>query len=296
MSRIDSALRLSFAGIAVGVLLATIKLVAGLVGNSYALIADAVESFSDIVSAAIVWSGLAISVRPPDDNHPYGHGKAEPLAALAVGLLLIAAAVGIAAAAVAEIRTPKHAPEAFTLVVLAVVIVVKEAMYRVYARVAKQIESTAIAADSWHHRSDAITSLIAAIGITISLWMGPGYESADNWAAAAASVVIAFNGARFVRKAMAELMDTKPSATLLSQLSTIAMTVPGVLGVEKVLGRKMGTQYLVDMHIEVDPNMAVRDAHDIAHTVKNKIRADLERVSDVLVHIEPFEQCESCTP
>lgn len=270
-------------------LLATVKLVAGLVGHSYALVADAVESFADIASSAVVFGGLAVSVRPPDDNHPYGHGKAESLAALAVGLMLVAAAVGISVQAAHEIITPHRAPAPFTLVVLAVVVVVKETLFRISARVARRIGSTAVQADALHHRSDALTSLVAAIGISISVYAGAGYESADGWAAIAASFLIAYNGIRFIRMSAAELMDIQPAAEILASMSNAARAVEGVEAVEKVLARKTGTSYLADMHIEVDPALTVREGHDLAHRVKEAVRVDNPRVADVLVHVEPHE-------
>ena len=292
MPDLRPGLRISLLGMATSAALATVKLVAGIAGHSAALVADAVESFADIASSAIVWGGLLVSARPPDDNHPYGHGKAEPLAALAVGLLLIGAAVGIVTGAVGEILAPHHAPAAFTLFVIAGVIIVKETMFRVTARVGRRIHSTAVAADAWHHRSDAITSLIAAIGISISVLLGPGYEAADDWAAVAASLVIAFNGLRFTRRALLELMDTQPGSEFLADVTAAATAVPGVHRVEKVLARKMGTVYLVDMHIEVDGHMRLDDAHTLAHAVKDHVRARLRRVSDVLVHVEPYARTD----
>ena len=280
-------MRVSLLGMAAGAVLATVKLVTGLVGHSYALVADAVESFADIGSSAIVWGGLAISVRPPDQDHPYGHGKAEPLAALAVGLMLIGAAIGISVQAVREIVTPHHAPEPYTLIVLLLVVIIKETLFHISSRVSRQIGSTALHADAWHHRSDALTSLFAAIGISVSLLGGTGYEAADDWAALLACGVIAFNGLQFTRRAMGELMDAQPDPQILAGLTAAAESVSGVKAVEKVLARKMGTAYLVDMHIEVDGAMSVRDAHDLAHRVKDEVRRRDTRVDDVLVHVEP---------
>ncbi len=276
-------------GMAASGVLATVKLVAGLVGNSYALVADAVESFADIASSAIVWGGLAVSALPPDEVHPYGHGKAEPLAALAVGLMLVGAAVGITVKAAHEVIEPHQAPAAFTLLVLLGVILVKETLYRVALRVGTRTGSTAVMADAWHHRSDALTSLAAAIGISISLYGGAGYEAADDWAAIAASCVISFNGVRFIRMATRELMDEQPPAEVMTGLVEAACAVGGVESVEKVLARKVGTAYLVDMHVEVDGSMSVYEGHQLAHRVKEAVREHNPRVADVLVHIEPHE-------
>jgi cation diffusion facilitator family transporter len=238
-------LRISLAGLFINGALAIIKLVTGIVGHSYALIADAVESMADIFGSIVVWSGLRIARRPPDENHPYGHGKAEPLAALVVALMLIGAAIGISIEAVREIITPHHAPAAYTLWVLLAIIVIKELLYRIGRRIARDSESSAVLADAWHHRSDALTSLAAAIGISIALIGGEGYEPADDWAALVASAVILYNAIRIMRPPLGELMDIEP-AGLTQEVGDIARRVQGVVDVEKVLARKSGTHYWVD--------------------------------------------------
>ena len=267
--------------------LALVKLVTGIVGHSYALVADAVESLGDVFSSAIVWGGLAIASRPADKDHPYGHGKAEPLAALAVAVMLIAAAAGIAFQAAHEIRAPHQSPAPYTLAVLLVIIVIKEKMYRYEWRTAKRIGSTAVSVDAWHHRSDAITSAAAAIGIAIALVGGEGYETADDWAALIACIIIVANGLRFARFAVAELMDTTPRTTLVDTIQVAALEVDGARLVEKVLVRKMGPRLLIDLHLEVDPTLTVRQAHRIAHAVKDLITGRWPEVADVLVHVEP---------
>lgn len=286
-NQLQRGVRVSLLAIVANVLLATVKLIAGLVGHSYALVADAIESLSDCVSSLIVWGGLVVASRPPDDTHPYGHGKADPLAALAVGVLLIAAAIGVCVKAVHEILHPHHAPAPFTLLVLAGVVILKEALYRVASRVGAEIASTSVRADAWHHRSDAITSLIAGIGISVALLGGPGYEPADDWAALLASGIIGFNGARFARLAFHELMDAQPPTSLIESITRTASRVPGVRGVEKVLARKSGPTILVDMHLEVDADITVRAGHNLAHRVKEAIRTAEPAVADVLIHVEP---------
>ncbi len=269
--------------------LALIKLLTGVVGHSNALIADAVESFGDIFSSVIVWSGLVIAARPADRDHPYGHGKAEPLAAMAVALMLVLAAAGIAWQALDEIGTPHPTPAPYTLVVLLGVIAIKEAMYRYESRVARSIGSTAIHADAWHHRSDAMTSAAAAIGILIALIGGEGYASADDWAALAACGVIVTNAGLFVRSAIRELMDTAPQTSLVDSIEKAASAVDSVRLVEKVLARKMGPKIYIDMHLHVDPEMTVHKAHAVGHEVKDQIMKKWAEVADVLVHIEPYE-------
>ena len=267
--------------------LAVVKLVTGLVGHSYALVADAIESLGDIFSSAIVWGGLVIASKPADKNHPYGHGKAEPLAALAVAAMLIGAGVGIAIQAVLHLRAPHEGPAGYTLVVLLAVVAIKEAMYRYESRTARRIGSTAVIVDAWHHRSDALTSAVAAVGITVALIGGEGYEAADDWAALAACVVIVVNGIRFTRTAVGELMDTAPDAATADQIQNLAQEVDGARFVEKLLIRKMGSSLYVDLHLEVDPTISVHDAHLIAHAVKDTIMANKPQVADVLVHVEP---------
>jgi cation diffusion facilitator family transporter len=274
-------------GLLVNGLLAIVKLLAGILGSSAALVADAVESMTDMAGSLAVWGGLKLSARPPDADHPYGHGKAEPLTALAVAIMIFGAGLGICIEAIRQIRTPHHAPEPYTLWVLITVVVIKELLYQAASRVGRAADSSAVLADAWHHRSDALTSIAAAIGITAALWGGPGWEPADDWAALVATGVIFFNAARLGLAPLHELMDAAP-ADLVEQARAAAARVGGVAGVEKVFARKSGGGYWVDMHVEVDPHLPVRDAHRIAHDVKDRVRADLPRVIDVLVHIEPF--------
>lgn len=287
-ARLQRSLRATFIGMVVNVFLATGKLVAGVAGHSHALVADAVESFADIFSSLIVWRGVVIAAKPADADHPYGHGKAEPIAAAVVSLMLLLAAGWIAVKSVQEISAPHLAPAPFTLVVLIAVIVIKESLFRFALRTASEIDSVVVRSDAWHHRSDAITSLAAGIGITVSLIGGKGFESADDWAALVAAGVIAFNGLSLLRPALNELMDRAPEHGVTESINALARSVPGVDAVEKAHVRKMGYQLFVDMHIEVDPNMTVLRSHEIAHQVKDKIRAAMPNVSDVLVHIEPL--------
>lgn len=288
-SSVQPGKRVTLLGMVCSGVLAMVKLAAGLIGNSCALVADAVESFSDVASSGVVWSSLAVSARPPDDDHPYGHGKAQPLGGLAVGLIMLGAAVGIGIQAVSQIVAPQTTPEAFTLLVLVLVIVVKETLYRFALKVGDSLDSIVVRAEAWHHRSDMYTSLAAFVGISISVFGGPGYEAADGWAALAASVVIAMNGARFVRMTSDELMDVQPPPEILEGISRAARGVSGVKGVEKVLARKVGTGYLADMHVEVDGDVSVREGHELAHRVKDAVRSHNPQVIDVLIHIEPFK-------
>lgn len=282
-------LRSTFIGILTNTLLAAIKGIAGVLGNSYALIADAIESTTDIASSFIVWGGLKISTLPPDDDHPYGHGKAEPLAAVVVSLTLIAAALGITIQSVREIVTPHHAPAPFTLAVLVLVVVTKETLFRYVFNVGQSVNSTAVKSDAWHHRSDAITSAAVFIGISVALIGGVGYESADDWAALFASSIIVFNAYRILRPAINEVMDAAPSSQLEDAIRKVAQRVEGVIALEKCLIRKTGFSYYVDLHVTVEGAISVRDGHNIARQVKAAIRTSHPSVAEVLIHIEPSD-------
>jgi len=274
----------------VNVVLTASKFAAGILGHSHALIADAAESTADILSSIIVWRGLIVAAAPADPDHPYGHGKAEPLAAASVAIMLLLAAVGIMARSThGLLLEPPQKPQAFTLYVLIAVIVIKEILFRFVSREAGSVQSIALFADAWHHRSDAITSLAAGLGIALALFGGPRFAFADDAAAIIAGGIIAWNGWRLLRPALNELMDAAPDVALIANIQSAAGTVPGVNAVEKCIVRKMGYQYFVDMHVEVDPRMTVQQGHDIAHNVKNKVRQAVPSVYDVLVHIEPSQ-------
>jgi cation diffusion facilitator family transporter len=279
--------RVALLGLVINVVLASVKIVAGVVGHAYVLIADGMESVLDIGGSIVIWGGLTVAARPPDMTHPYGHGKAEPLAALLVALCVLAAAIGLAIESVREILTPHHGPAPFTLAVLVVVIVIKEVLFRYVNRIGQNLESTAVQTDAWHHRSDALTSAAAFIGISIALIGGERWQSADDWAALFACAVIAANGIRLARPAFYEIMDTAPSGKIVRCIRAIASSVSGVVEVEKCYARKMGLDYYVDLHVGVDGNISVQAGHEIAHRVKSAIQQSDSRVADVLVHVEP---------
>jgi cation diffusion facilitator family transporter len=284
------SIRWAQAGLLVNALLVLVKLIAGIVGHANALVADAIESSADIFSSLIVWMGLSIATRPADEDHPYGHGKAEFLSAAIVSLMLIGAAIGISIMAIREIVTPHHLPAPFTLFVAAGVIVLKEAMYRRVSRVGAEVGSTVIAADAWHHRADAISSLAAFIGISIALIGGTGWEAADDWAALAAAVVVSVNGVRTLRPAIAGLMDEAPDRAVKEKALQAALRVPGVRHVENLKVRGSGLGFFVDLHVQADPTMSLEEAHEIAATVKYTIREEIPSVVSVLVHMEPYRK------
>lgn len=276
-------------GVLVNAALAIVKLAAGIVGNTYALVADAVESTADIFASLVVWGGVRVATRDPDEEYPFGYGKAESLAAAVVSMMLLAAAVGIAFEAVREIRTPHKTPAPWTLLVLVAVLFVKYVLFRRVSAVGEEAGSTAARADAWHHLSDAITSAAAFVGISIALWGGPGWEQADDWAALFASAVIFYNGVILMKPALGDLMDRMPGAEIIEAVRTAAERVPGVMAVEKLSARKAGLVYYVDIHVQADPSMSLHDAHELSGAVKSSIRATAPRIAGVLIHMEPFE-------
>jgi cation diffusion facilitator family transporter len=279
--------RATLIGILISTVLAAVKILGGIFGQSYALIADGVESLLDIFGSSIVWGSLRYSARPPDLKHPYGHGKAEPLAAMVIAAALLVASIAIGVESVREIRTPHALPAAYTLVILVGVVITKEVLFRFLLTTGKDINSRAVETDAWHHRSDALTSLAAFVGISIALWKGPAYAAADDYAALFACGIIFFNGLRLLRGAIDDVMDAAPSADVDAAIREAAMTLPGVLGTHHLRARRSGMGYLVDLDIIVDSNITVRRGHDIAHEVKAKLMESHLGILNVLVHVEP---------
>lgn len=288
MARAESSARLVLRGIGLNALLAAVKLAGGIFGNTYALIADAAESMLDILTSIFVWAGFRVAAQPPDENHPYGHGKAEPLAGLLVAGFIFAMAGWVAWHAVLEIRTPHRGPAWWTLLVLAGVIVAKTWFSRRMQMKGEEVGSTTLGIEAMHHWSDAITSGAAFIGISIALWGGAGWETADDWAALFGCVIIAFNGFGMFMKALGDVMDTAAPQNFENEVRALALAVPGVRALDKVRMRKSGLSHLVDIQVRVDGNLTVREGHDIAHAVKDALIASApHRISDVTVHIEP---------
>ena len=269
--------------------LAIVKLVAGLAGNSYALVADAVESASDVVASLVVLGGLRLAARDADDDYPFGYGRAEPIAAATVSLMLVGAAIGIGWEAIAAIRNPQETPAAWTLLVLVGVVVIKQWLFRRQRAAGQASGSPAVRADAWHHLSDAVTSGAAFIGISVSVVGGPGWEAADDWAALVAAVVIAANGVVLLRPAIHDLMDRAPEPNLRERILTAARTVAQVRHLEKLKVRRVGTSLFVDLHVQADPALSLHDAHIVSGRVKSAIRRDVPNTSGVLIHMEPFD-------
>ncbi|WP_165020686.1 MULTISPECIES: cation diffusion facilitator family transporter [unclassified Dysgonomonas] len=287
MDKEQTAVRATYFSIIGNSGLALVKWLAGYFGNSYALIADAIESTADIFSSVLVLFGIKYANKPADKEHPYGHGRIEAIVTFAVVGFLVASATVIFIESISNIRTPHALPKPFTLFILGPIIIWKEVSYHIVMRRARSTNSTSLKADAWHHRSDAITSVAAFIGISFALIMGDGYESADDWAALLASFVILYNSYKILKPAWGEMMDKNMYDDMVDDICNFSKTVDGVLDTEKCFIRKTGMTYYVDLHIIVDKNLTVKQGHDIAHQLKRELIEEKPEIADVLIHIEP---------
>jgi cation diffusion facilitator family transporter len=286
---IQEGVQATLLAMVVNVILGISKIFGGILGHSQALIADGIESTADVFNSAMILLGLRIATQPSDSNHPYGHGRAEPLAGIAAALWLIGAAIFILIQSIQEIQTPQKAPAPFTLAILVIVIFAKTILFKYIFRLGRSLQSTALQGDAWHHYADVLTSTTAFLGISISLLAGPGWESADDWAAILACCIIAWNGIRLGYAALSELMDVAPPEELHQELKRLAEQVPGVVRIEKCRIRKAGFHLLMDIHIQVNPKLNVADGHRIAHQVKEELCNSSYRVHDVVTHVEPAD-------
>ena len=287
MSSEQTAIKATYFSIFGNTSLAIIKGLAGFFGNSYALIADAIESTTDIFSSFLVLFGIKYSNRPADKNHPYGHGRAEPLITFLVVGFLITSATIIAYESIINIGTPHQLPKPWTLLVLGAIIVWKEYSFRIVMKRSIETNSSSLRADAWHHRSDAITSVAAFLGISIALILGNGYESADDWAALFASGFILYNSYLIFRPALGEIMDEHLYDDLIEQIRMVSIQVDGIIDTEKCFIRKAGMQYHVDLHATVDSNITVKEGHDLAHKLKDTLQEEIPELGHVLIHVEP---------
>ena len=287
MTNEQTAVKATYFSLVGNICLALIKGLAGFFGNSYALIADAIESTTDIFSSFLVLFGIKYANKPADDNHPYGHGRAEPLVTFLVVGFLITSATIIAYESIINIRTPHELPKSWTLFVLAAIIIWKEYSFRLVMKRSIESNSSSLKADAWHHRSDAITSVAAFIGITIALILGKGYESADDWAALFAAGFILYNSYKIFRPALGEIMDEHLNEDLIVEIRKVALQVDGVVNTEKCFIRKAGMKYHVDLHAIVNANITVKEGHEISHNLKDTLRLEIKELGHVLIHIEP---------
>jgi cation diffusion facilitator family transporter len=285
----QTAVKATYFSIVGNTCLAVIKGIAGVFGNSYALIADAIESTTDIFSSFLVLFGIKYSNRPADANHPYGHGRAEPLVTFLVVGFLITSATIIAYESISNIGIPHELPKPWTLIVLGAIIIWKEFSFRLVMKRGILTNSSSLKADAWHHRSDAITSVAAFIGISIAIFLGKGYESADDWAALFASGFILYNSYLIFRPALGEIMDEHLYDDLVAEIRTVSLNVVGIIETEKCFIRKSGMKYHVDLHAVVDATITVKEGHDLAHLLKDTLREKILELGHVLIHIEPSE-------
>ena len=283
------AIKTTYLSLFGNIILAIIKWIAGYFGNSYALIADAIESTTDIFTSFLVLFGLKYSSKPADKNHPYGHGKAEPLITFLIVGFLITSATVIAYESIHHLTAPRESPKPYTLIVIGAIIIIKELFYRLVSKKSEETQSSSLRAEAWHHRSDAITSLAVFTGISISLIFGKGYESADDWAALVAAVVILYNSYLIFRPALGEIMDEHLYDGLVDEIRLVSKKVDGVLDTEKCYVRKSGIKFHVDLHAIVDSKISVKKGHEISHNLKDRLLHEIPLLADVLIHIEPSE-------
>jgi cation diffusion facilitator family transporter len=289
MTNEQTAIKATYFSIIGNTSLAIIKGLTGFFGNSYALVADAIESTTDIFASFLVLFGIKYSNRPADENHPYGHGRAEPLITFLVVGFLITSATIIAYESIINIGTPHDLPKSWTLIVLAIIICWKEYSFQTVMKKSIITNSSSLKADAWHHRSDAITSIAAFIGISIALILGKGYEAADDWAALFASFFILYNSYLIFRPALGEIMDEHRYDDLVENIRQESLKVDGIIGTEKCFIRKAGMKYHVDLHAIVDATISVKEGHDLAHKLKDTLRSKILELGHVLIHIEPNE-------
>ncbi len=281
------ATRAAALGLTVNLALGTVKLAGGLIGNSFALVADAVNSLGDSVSSVVVLFALRVAQRPADAEHPYGHTRAEAVAATNVALLIIVSALLVAWQAVVRLPEFHPLPPVWTLWIAAANVLIKEGLFHYKVRLGRRIGSSALVANAWDHRSDALCSLAVLAGLGAVRWGGTALIWADEAAALVVAAGIVFSAVRLFRQSASELMDPQADDELVRQIERTASAVPGVLAVETLWVRKSGLEYFGDIHIEVDPRLTVEDGHRISHRVKSRLLADFATLRDVLVHLEP---------
>lgn len=283
----QQAIKTTYFSIVGNTALAIIKWTAGYFGNSYALIADAIESTTDIFSSFLVLFGIKYSNKPADKNHPYGHGRAESLVTFLVVGFLITSAVIIAYESIKNMSIPHALPRPWTLIILGVIIIWKETSYHLVIKKSKETKSSLLKADAWHHRSDAVTSATAFIGISIALIFGKGYEMADDWAALFASGFILYNSYLILRPVLAEIMDEHLYDDLVEEIRRVSGKVNGIIATEKCFVRKSGMKYHIDLHVTVDADISVKQGHELAHKLKSFLQQEICDLGEILIHIEP---------
>jgi cation diffusion facilitator family transporter len=285
----DTTTRLGAVSLVSNVSFAVIKMLVGFVGNSFALIADGIESMADVLSSVVVWSGLRVSGKEADHEHPYGHGKAEAISTLLAGVGLLMSAGIIGYHAVKEIVSPHSAPALFTVPVLIAIIVAKQWLYLTLSKGSRQHNSMALKAEAWHHLSDSLTSFGVLIGLVIAVFAGPGFEAADDIAALAVTILIIYNGIRIMLPAMDELMDKRIEDFRITLIEQIASEIDGIENLETVTLRRSGAGYVAEIHMEVPPSFTVEKSHELSHRLKDRLLLHKElKIIHAVMHVEPY--------
>ncbi len=280
--------RIAIASMVLSGLLAVAKLIAGWLAGSASVVADGVESAGDVLASGIVLLGLTIAARPPDKNHPYGHGRFETLTGLVTGLGLALAGAGIIWKSLQDIGLRHDPPASFALWPVAASVVLKSVMATLKLRVGHRIRSAALIADAWNDSVDILSGSVALLAVGLALYDPERFLAADHYGGAVIGCIVILLGVRVVHETSLTLMDTMPSEDMMADIRAAALKVPGALDVEKCYARKTGLRYHVDLHLEVDPELTVRRSHAIAEEVRNRVKGELAWVEDVLVHVEPY--------
>lgn len=280
--------RVALISIGASGVLALAKIIVGVLANSTAVVADGIESAGDVVASSIVLFGLVIASKPADDRHPYGHGRFETLTGLGVGIILAGAGVAICFRSLAGLDEVRPSPANYAVWPLIVSILFKGTLSPIKFHYGKRVRSSALVADAWNDLVDVLSGCTALVGVGLAIYDPSRFLAADHYGGFAVGLIVIFLGLRVIRDTSLQLMDTMPAEELMQEIRRVAMSVPGVLGVEKCFARNTGLKHHVDLHLEVDPALTVRASHDIAMSVRDRIVDELDWVADVLVHVEPY--------
>lgn len=267
--------------------LALIKIFAGVWGHSTAVVADGLESAADVFASGFVLFGLTIAAKPADREHPYGHGRVETLTGLVIGMALIAGGIAISYGSIRQIGQPHDTLATFVIGPLILSLAAKTGLAAIKFRYGRQMASAALTADAWNDAMDTVSAAAALVAVGLTLSDPARFAEADRYGGCVVGAIVVLAGLRVAHEASLQLMDTMPAGQMIEQIRAAAMSVEGVRGVEKCFARKTGLKYHVDLHLEVDPEMTVRQSHGLAHDVRERIMERLPWVADVLMHVEP---------
>jgi len=282
-----TARRVAMAGIGVSAVLAATNIVVGFLTQSTSVVAAGLEFAGDVLASSIVAVGMGVAARPADEEHPYGHGRFETLSAFVVGVILAVAGVLISAGSLMQLGAVHAAPGPLAAAALVFAIVLRGVMFAVKFRMGRRLRSAALLADAWNDAVDILSAFAALLAVGLATWDPARFLAADHYGGFLVGIVVVLTGLRVVRDASLDLVDTMPPVELTTEILDVARRVSGVRGIDKVLARKSGLQYHIDLHLEVDPQLTVAESHAIAGHVRATLRQDLPWVADVLVHVEP---------